>query len=50
MNLKRQCLSLGLVTIMSLATAQAASAVTILVFGQNGTANTVTATANGPRP
>ena len=47
MNLKRQCLSLGLVTIMSLATAQAASAVTILVFGQNGTANTVTATING---
>lgn len=47
MNLKRQCLSLGLVTILSLATAQTASAVTILVFGQNGTAQTVTATNVG---
>ena len=47
MNLKRQCLSLGLVTILSLATAQTASAVTILVFGQNGTASTVTATNVG---
>jgi hypothetical protein len=46
MNLRRMGLSLGLVTVMSLATAQAASAVTILVFGQNGTAQTVTATTN----
>ena len=46
MTLRRLGLSLGLVTVMSLATAQAASAVTILVFGQNGTANTVTATTN----
>ena len=40
-------LSLGLVAVMSLASAQAASAVTILVFGQNGTASTVTATTDG---
>ena len=42
MNLKRQGLSLALVSIMSLGVTQAASAATILVFGQNGTAQTVT--------
>ena len=47
MNLKRQGLSLALVSMLSLGAAQAASAATILVFGQNGTAQTVTATTNG---
>lgn len=46
MNLQRQCLSLALVGITSLSVAQAANGATILVFGQNGTAQTVTATTN----
>jgi len=47
MTLRGLGLSLGLVAVMSLASARAASAVTILVFGQNGIANTVTATTDG---
>lgn len=46
MNLRRQGLSLALVSLMSLGAAQAANAATILVFGQNGTSQTVTATTN----
>lgn len=49
MNLQRQCLSLALVSITSLCVAQAANGATILVFGQNGTAQTVTAATNGPQ-
>jgi hypothetical protein len=47
MRLNRPALMLAILGFVSLGAAQSASADTILVFGQNGTASTVTATANG---
>lgn len=45
MNLRRQGLALALVSMFSLGAAQAASAATVLVFGQNGITSTITAVA-----
>src|ERR1700752_235670 len=47
MNLKRQGLSLALVSIMSLGAAQAADAALILAYGQSVAGATVNAVANG---
>jgi len=47
MRLNRLALMLSTLGLVSLGAAQSASAATILVFGQNGVTNTVTAVANG---